>query len=137
MSRSLFERKNAVNTEIFCCIKYNRWNAGDRIKEVISCTMLHQKMQISPANSEGKFFLKKFCRRGINAEFKGNSVGKFSDVFQTVERIFRHFSDNLQEYSTVVNRTANIVNYLFSGRKRQKNGSPGGDRTHDQLLRRQ
>ena len=93
--------------------------------------MTHQGTRLLLGND------KKILRRGINAEFKGNSVGKFSDVFQTVERIFRHFSDNLQEYSTVVNRTANIVNYLFSGRKMQKNGSPGGDRTHDQLLRRQ
>ena len=70
-------------------------------------------------------FLKKFCRSGIEALFRRNYVGKFSDVFQTFER----FSDTLQEYSTVVNGTANIVNYLFfKGKKAKKNGSPGGDR---------
>ena len=61
--------------------------------------------------------LKKFCRSGIEALFKRNYAGKFSDVFQTLARKIRHFSDNMQISSPVLTSTQK---YLKSFTFREK-----------------
>lgn len=73
-----------------------------------------------PGSNEIKF-LKKFCRSGIEALFKRNSAGKFSDVFQTLERKFRHFSDTLQISSPVLTSTQKYLkSFVFREKKAKK-----------------